>query len=181
MAIHKFTMLYKDLVNTLGVEQANKLFPEYDTLPDKMDKQAQISIASRVMKRMDESLDKDTIVKIRHGHTCNLPKPQRAEMMELWSRCSSIDEFLTSYGCEKQVDGTYVLSWERLGQTKCSCPLFYKVSEYEPISITWCECCNGHTEKSIYEICGQRVKSEIIESISSGGKACKFKITVPLM
>ncbi len=178
MAIHKFTMLYKDLTDTLGIEQANKIFPEYNTLPDKLDKQTQICIASCVMQRMDESLDKDTIVKIRHGHTCNLPKAQQTEMMELRSRCSSINEFLESYGCEKQADGTYILSWEKLNQTKCSCSLFYKVNEYKPISITWCECCNGHTEKSIKEICGQPVKSEIIESISSGGKACIFKITV---
>ena len=50
--------------------------------------------------------------------------------------------------------------------------------EYEPISITWCECCNGHTQKSITEICRHPVKTEIIESVASGGKSCRYRITV---
>jgi len=137
-------MLYKILEKHLGKEAALKLFPEYSTIPDKMSTQEQVSLARRVMDRMDKSLDFETIVKIRHGNTCNLPKEQRREMTELMSKCKDIHDFLIAYGYTKQEDGTYLSNFK---QEKCYCGLFNKINKYEPISITWCECCNGHHEK----------------------------------
>ena len=108
---------------------------------------------------MDECLDKDTIKKIRHCHTCKPSKAQLEYMMTLWEKSNNIDEFLLSYGCEKQNDGTYLMSYNL---PNCACPLFYKVNDYQPISISWCECCNGHTAKSLFKICGKAIKTEII-------------------
>jgi hypothetical protein len=178
MAIHKFSMLFKDLETNLGKETALKIFPEYTTIPDKMDKIAQINLMRQIMDRMDKTLNHEMIVKIRHGHTCNIPKTQKSEMVEIMKKCKNIDEFLIAYyGCIKQEDGTYITNFGA-DATKCWCNLFHKVGEYEPISITWCECCNGHTQKSIVEICRHPVKTEIIESVASGGKSCRYRITV---
>jgi len=176
MAIHKFTMLYKNLAKHIGKEATLKIFPEYATLPDKMNATEQASLARLVMDRMDESLDHETIVKIRHGNTCNLPKEQKHEMTELMSKCKDIHDFLIAYGYIKQEDGTYLSNFKQ--QPKCCCGLFNKLDDYEPISTTWCECCNGHHEKGLREVCGQPVKTEIIESIASGGKNCVTKVTV---
>ena len=178
MAIHKFSMLFKNLESNLGKEIALQIFPEYPALPDKMNKIDQASLARLIMDRMDNILDRETIVKIRHGNTCNLPKEQKHEMAALMQKCKNIDEFLIAYyNCVKQNNGTYLTNFGQ-GSTKCWCSLFNKFEKYEPISITWCECCNGHTQKGIMEICGQPVKTEIIESVASGGKSCRFRITV---
>jgi hypothetical protein len=171
-------MLYKDIVSNVGKEKANEIFPEYATLQAKLDAQSQIKIASSVMYRMDESLDRDSIIKIRHGQSCNLPKAQRAYMEALWEKSQNIDEFLTEYGCIKQDDGTYIISSKTLHTDKCVCPLFHKVDEYEPISITWCECCNCHTQRGFTEICHQPIKTEILESIASGSQACVYRIFI---
>ena len=176
MAIHKFAMLFKNLEKNLGKEAALQIFPEYATLPEKMGAEEQAALARRVMDRMDESLDREKIVKIRRGNVCNLPKEQRREMTELMRKCKDIDEFLTAYGYVKQEDGAYLSNFKR--QPKCYCGLFKKLENYEPISITWCECCNGHHEKGLREVCGQPVKTEIVESISSGGGNCVTRVSV---
>ena len=175
MAIHEFSMLYKNLETHLGKESALKIFPEYKTLPEKMAAEEQVALARRVMDRMDKSLDRETIVKIRHGNACNLPKEQRREMTEIMSKCKNIDEFLIAYGYIKQEDGTYLSNFK---SSNCYCGLFRKLDKYEPISITWCECCNKHHEKGLWEVCRHPVKTEIIESISSGGKSCVTRVTV---
>jgi hypothetical protein len=178
MAIHIFAMLFKDLETNLGRETALNIFPEYITLPDKMDKIDQVNLMRQVMDRMDKTLNHEIIAKIRHGHTCNIPKVQKTEMVELMKKCKNIEEYLIAYyGCTKQEDGTYLTNFGA-DVPKCYCNLFYKLDDYEPISITWCECCNGHTQKSIMEVCGYPVKTEIIDSVASGGKSCRYRITV---
>ncbi len=97
-------------------------------------------------------------------------------MMELWAKHGDMDAFLTAHGCEKQNDGTYL---RRFGHSRCVCPMFYQLSEHDPISITWCECCNACVKKGYVNITGQSVESEILESIASGGKDCVFRVTVP--
>ena len=176
MAIHKFAMIHKNLVTNIGEEAAARIFPEYSTLPDKMNAADQADLARRIMDRMDKSLDRATIVKIRHGNTCNLPKEQKREMTEIMSKCKDIHEFLLAYGYIRQEDGTYLSNFKQ--QPKCWCGLFRKLDKYEPISITWCECCNGHHKKGLQEVCGHPVKTEIIKSIASGGKNCVTRVTV---
>ena len=176
MAIHKFAMIYKNLMAYAGESMATQIFPEYETLPDNMNAADQLELARRVMDKMDAFLDRETIEKVRHGNTCNLPKEQKREMTELMASCKSIHEFLIAYGYIKQEDGTYLSNFEQ--QPKCWCSLFRKSDQYEPISITWCECCNGHHEKGLREVCGHPVKTEIIESIASGGKNCITRVKV---
>ena len=175
MAIHKFAMLFKNLEKHLGKEGASEIFPEYESIPEKMNATDQTDLARRIMDRMDKLLDRETIVKIRHGNSCNFPKKQRQEMLEIMSKCKNTDEFLTAYGYIRQDDRTYLSNFKSI---KCYCGLFRKLDKYEPISITWCECCNGHHEKGLQEICRHPIKTELIESISSGGKSCVTRVTV---
>lgn len=56
--------------------------------------------------------------------------------------------------------------------------MFRKLDNYEPISKTWCECCNGHVIKIFNLICDKSVKSELVEAISCGGQDCIFKIVI---
>ena len=176
MAIHIFSMIYKNLKAHAGERAAMDIFPEHATLPDKMNAVDQVALARRIMDRMDNMLDRDTVIKVRHGNTCNLPKEQKREMTALMAKCENIHEFLISYGYVKQEDNTYLSAFEQ--QPKCWCSLFRTLDHYEPISITWCECCNGHHEKGLLEVCRHPVKTEIIESIASGGRNCITRVTV---
>ena len=117
MAIHKFAMIYKNLMAYAGESMATQIFPEYETLPDNMNAADQLELARRVMDKMDAFLDRETIEKVRHGNTCNLPKEQKREMTELMASCKSIHEFLIAYGYIKQEDGTYLSNFEQ--QPKC--------------------------------------------------------------
>jgi hypothetical protein len=77
-----------------------------------MDKIDQVTLARKVMDRMDKTLDRETIVKIRHYRTCSIPKAQRVEMVTLMQRYENIDEFLVVwFGCIKQEDGTYLTNY----------------------------------------------------------------------
>lgn len=178
MAIHRFSMIFDGLKKELGEDEARRIFPEYSSLPDesrKMSAKEQFELAHSIMERMDHSLEREQIKKIRHSHVCNLTKMQVREFTELKERCESLDELLTACGCIKQGDGAYLLRWDN---AKCVCGLCRKLDAYEAISKTWCECCNGHVIKSYSWVCGLPISSEIVETYASGGKSCSFKLSV---
>jgi len=56
--------------------------------------------------------------------------------------------------------------------------MFRKLEEYEPISKTWCECCNGHVVKTFTMICNKPVTSNVVEAVACGGKDCIFEVTI---
>lgn len=47
----KFYQLFRSMKEELGLERAKELFPEYETLPDKMPKEEQVNLARILMKR----------------------------------------------------------------------------------------------------------------------------------
>lgn len=160
---------------------AIKLFPEYSTLPDKMPAREQAQLGKVIMDRMDKLLDKDIIVRIRQKHTCNPSKQQVVEIKELKEKCNNLDEFCVEYskllspGYVKK-DGDFLTV--SFGLSKCVCGMFRKLEKYEPVSKTWCECCNGHVIKTYNMICDRTVSSEIQETVACGGKDCIFKINI---
>jgi len=168
-------MLFKDLEAHVGNEAAQNIFPEYAVLPEKMSVSDQATLIKRVMGRMIDTLDYETVKKIRRTRPCKMPKEQKHEMTEVMKNCKDIDEFLSAYGYIKQDDGTYLSNYK---QAKCWCGAFHSLDEYEPVSIAWCECCNAHHENGLMEICGRPVKTEIIESIVSGGRDCVYRVFI---
>ena len=171
-------MIFNSLKSELGGEEAIKLFPEYSLLPEEnsnMDAKEQFELARKLMERLDCSLNKDQVKRIRHSHVCNLTKAQVQEINELKAKHDSIEELLVAYGCTKQNDGSYLVNWNN---GKCVCGLCRGLNKIEPISKTWCECCNGHVIKSYSWICGLPINSEIIETYASGGKTCAFRISI---
>ena len=131
---------------------ANKIFPEYSTIPNKsseMPALKQAELGKAIVDRMDEMLDNNTVIKIRQKHTCNLTKKQIKEINDLKEKVGTIEEFCTEYskvlspGYIKKDGNDLTLSF---GWGKCVCGMFRKLDEYEPVSKTWCECCNGHVK-----------------------------------
>jgi len=181
MAIFKFYQIYRSIKGVLGEEMAVKIFPEYSTLPDKMPTNEQADLGRVLMERMDKSLDKETIIKIRQRHTCNPSNLQISQINEVKDRTSNLDDFCIEYsnilapGYVKKNDNSLTVSF---GLDKCICGMFRKLKNYEPISKTWCECCNGHVIKMYSLICDKPIKSEIIEAIACGGNDCIFQIQI---
>jgi hypothetical protein len=181
MAIFKFYQIYRSIKEVLGEDMAIKLFPEYSTLPDKMSANEQADLGKVIMDRMDKSLDKETIIRIRQKHTCNPSKLQITQISEVKERTSNLDEFCIEYsnilapGYVKKNGDSLSVSF---GLDKCVCGMFRKLEKYEPVSKTWCECCNGHVIKMYSLICDKPVESEIIEAIACGGKDCVFQIKI---
>ncbi len=181
MAIFKFYQIYRSIKEVLGEEMSIKIFPEYGVLPDKMPAKEQAELGRKVMDRMDRLLDENTIKKIRRMHTCNPSKEQVAKIKELKEKTNSLDEFLQEYSkflapgyVRKDKDTLYV----SFGLEKCVCGMFRKLETHEPMSKTWCECCNGHVIKTYSMICDKMVFSEIVETIVCGGDDCVFKMII---
>lgn len=181
MAIFKFYQIYRSIEGELGEDMAVKLFPEYSTLPEKMPTNEQAQLGKVIMERMDELLDKSTIAKIRHKHCCNIPKEHVTKINELKEKCSNIDEIFREYskflspGHVEKIDNSLNLSF---GWDKCVCGMFRKLETYEPVSKTWCECCNGHVIKIFSKICNKTVSSKIVETVACGGKDCSFEVNI---
>lgn len=181
MAIFKFYQIYRSIKEELGENMALKLFPEYLTLQDKMSPQKQAELGRILMDRMDASLDKETIAKVRQKHCCNTPKKDIAVIKELKSKVNNLDELWEEYS--KFLSPGYVKKESNLltvsfGWGKCVCAMFRKLNAYEIVSKSWCECCNGNVIKTYSLICDKIVQSEIVETVASGGKDCIFKVRV---
>lgn len=181
MAIFRFYKIYRGIKEELGEDMVLKLFPEYSTLPEKMSPNEQVRLGKIIMDRMDKLLDKDTIARVRHKHCCNIPKKHIEEIKSLKKSNNTIDEILTEYskflspGHIVKHDNSLMVSF---GWGRCVCGMFRKLEEYEPISKTWCECCNGHVIKTFTMICDKPVTSNIVEAVACGGKDCIFEVNI---
>ncbi len=181
MAIFKFYQIFRCIKEELGEQKAKQLFYEYETLPDKMSADEQAKLASKIMDRLDNSLDAETVKRIRYKHPCNIPKEYDDEINELIEKYSSVEKRIEEYvkWDKKSMsisneENSIIISW---GLPKCVCEMFSKLNEYEPISKSWCECCNAHNAKIFSKLCGKKVESELIEGIACGGKDCIFRIS----
>lgn len=181
MAIFKFYQIYRGMKEVVGEEMAEKLFPEYLTLPDKMSPNEQAHLGKVIMNRLDESLSLETIINIRHIHPCNISKGQIEKIKELKHKFINMDDIIRGYseflypGSVRKEDGTLVVSF---GLNKCVCGMLRKLEIYETMPKSWCECCNGHVIKMYSTIFERPVSSEIVETIACGGKDCIFKLNI---
>lgn len=179
MAIFKFYQIFRSIKEELGEQKAKEIFYEYETLPDKMLPNEQAILASKIMDRLDNALDAETVKRIRYKHPCNIPKTYTVIINELVEKYPSIEKRLEEYEkwsekiSFKNEGDSIIVSW---GLQKCVCGMFRKLDEYKHISKSWCECCNAHNAKLFSKLCGKQVESELIEGIACGGKDCIFKI-----
>lgn len=177
----KFYQLFRSLKEELGLEGAKKIFPEYETLPDKMAKEDQINLAKILMKRLDDELDKDTVIAIRMEHPCGIPKPTKERISEIKQAFNDdgrrlqafFDHLQATY--ERISDNEYIVTW---ALKECVCGMFRNLKDYGTISPTWCQCCNGHNKLMFETLLDREIKSELISGICAGEKVCSFRIII---
>jgi len=181
--IFLFYQLFRSLKEELGLEKAKALFPEYDSLPDKMSKEEKAELARVIMKRLDENLDKDVVISIRRKHPCGIPKETKKDIVQIKNSMENDQERIEAFvrslnGSYLQLsDYKYKIVW---GIKKCVCGMFRNLENYEPISKTWCQCCNEHNRLLFKELLGKEVRSELIGGICCGQQECSFEITTQL-
>lgn len=180
MAIFKFYQIYRSIKEVLGEEKSKELFYEYETIEDKMPLDEQAKLASKIINRLDNSLDAETVKRIRHKHPCNIPKKYNDKINELIEKYDSVEKRIDEYiKWDKKTtiiseDNSIIVAW---GLPKCVCGMFRKLDEYETMSKSWCECCNAHNAKTFSKLCGKKVESELFEGIACGGKDCIFRVS----
>lgn len=143
--------------------------------------------AERFFNVLDEHVDKETREKImRHnGRLChNGGKPDIGELKpKTYEEIdTTIREFHKWAGDDNPRRENNTIFFHYVGNPKglkiadgyCLCPLI----EDGPttISPTFCQCSAGYVEQMFREITGRNVKVELLESLRSGGKSCRFKI-----
>jgi DNA integrity scanning protein DisA with diadenylate cyclase activity len=143
--------------------------------------------AYEAVRRMDETLDSDTCIKIRENCTCLksnensiYAKTFRKLRKQYKDEDNYIDEVIKYLNDTKPLRRCGKVSrkgnriFSVIGEGKCSCPTIREGLK-RPISVTWCHCCKGSL-LSVYRYVfpDKTCKMEIIESVAAGGKTCKM-------
>lgn len=175
----KFYQLYRSLKEVVGLEKAKEIFPEYETLPNKMSDEEKIEMARTLMKRLVETFDEKTRNLIRMKHPCGIPKDFKEKMIvikkEITDSESRIKLFIEYINGSylKINDNEYDVTW---GIRECVCGMFRNIKTYNTISPTWCLCCNGHNKLLFESLLDQNIESILLTGICAGDKICSFKI-----
>jgi hypothetical protein len=178
--IFHFYLLKKRLDEYVGEEVRKEIFLGYDEISNKVKPEEKAVYAKKLMERMDSMLDDETRIKVRRACSCNLSKLQIAEIDDLMNQYDEINNFLIEYsktlepGSIKKLDDKLLVSF---GWGHCVCSVFKKAKTYEPVSKTFCECCNGHVQKWFEYIFKKPIDTEIIKTIATGGDDCLFEIS----
>lgn len=146
----------------------------------------------RFMDVMDKNLDAETCNKLMqiNGSLCATgaygelsgPKPRTTEEID-----STIGDWQKSLGKENIYREGNTVFFNYVGNPKglkiadgyCLCPML----ENGParLSPTYCQCSVGYVGFMFHKlITGAPVNVELLESLRGGGKACRFKVTIPV-
>lgn len=178
--IFHFYLLKKRLDEHVGEKLRKEIFLGYDEISNKVKPEEKAAYAKQLMERMDTMLDDETRKKVRRACSCNLSKTQIAEIDNLMKRSKEISDFLTEYskalapGSIKSLDDKLLVSF---GWGRCVCSVFKKAKTYEPVSKTFCECCNGHVQKCFEYIFKKPVDAELVKTVATGGDDCLFAVS----
>lgn len=146
-----------------------------------MTKDDQVKLARVLMNRLDGKFDKNTVKAIRRKHPCGIPKPTQDQISKIKNEFSNNEDRIKAFidclnGSMTTInEKEYFITW---GITECVCGMFRNLKDYEFISPSWCECCNGHNKLLFESLLEQEVDSELLGGICAGNKNCAFKITI---
>lgn len=132
------------------------------------------SWAYELCRDMEQSMDEESIKKIRMDCCCKPSKDYIKKSRNIYQKSESLED----YAREASKDSPAKL-WVENGSLYMSYPVCYcsyvKNSEIT-LTKTWCYCSLGYTKylyENIYEC---EVEVELLESIKTGGTRCLFKI-----
>lgn len=126
------------------------------------------------MKRLEESFDAATVIKIRRNCQCGYGMKEKLVLLkELISSSSDLKEFATQ---EKATEAglSYRDGELYLQFMSCPCPMLAEVDKLK--TDTWCQCTTGYSKVLFERAFNCEVDVELIKSIKMGDDICLMKI-----
>ena len=141
----------------------------------------------RFMDILDDNLDEKTRRRIMeaNGKACYLshPKEPRKEKMSPEVFVKEMAKYVGKENCYKDGNNIYFRYTENPNGLKvsdgyCLCPMVEDGPEN--LSPTYCYCSVGYVSEMMNYYIGSPVKVELLESLRTGGKSCRFVINLKI-
>jgi hypothetical protein len=172
-----------------GEEVKEKVMEGSDRLkPDSCPSEFAEWVVSAI-ERLDDLVDEEKKIEIMNscGYNCSLEYQEVIQSAkERYERHSSLDEFLEAEQANpfpgmrmrREGDILNILYEPSSFETpmRCYCNIMRKLPSEAQVSLTYCRCSEGFIKSYWEEILGRPVRVEILESVLSGGKACRFAV-----
>jgi hypothetical protein len=158
-------------------------------ITEKTDRKKIALFVEKAMERLDATVDEETRFKIMEncGYACAEVNRKSVERFAARRRkFKTLDEFLEaeqrkpSIGTRLERHGDIVYQFYTpqsfTRPVRCYCGLLGGLPADEKVSLTYCHCSKGFVEKVWEAILGKPVKVELLQSVISGAKECKFVV-----
>jgi hypothetical protein len=172
-----------------GKTIATKVMEGSEQITEKTDKRKIAEWVKNAMEKLDALVDEKTRVQIMQNCGYNCAKKNSKVIERAVARrkkYASTDEFLEAEQ-QKPMRGTRL---SREGNIlyqfytpqaftrpmRCYCGLLRGLPNEETTSKTYCNCSRGFVEKFWENVLGKTVKVDLMQSVISGDKECKFAI-----
>ena len=177
-----FRVLSEQLEKFADAGAKERILSGMDYIKESSTSEAKAQWAYEVVRRMDETLDRDTCIKVRENCACvmsNEDSIYAQEFKRFRKQYRDDSEYMDEV--IKYLNGTKPFRrcgmvtrsgdriFSKIGKEKCGCPAIRGLKQ--PISETWCHCCKGSL-LSVYRYVfpDKNCRMEIKESVASGGK-----------
>jgi hypothetical protein len=172
-----------------GKTIAMKVMEGSEQITEKTGKRKIAEWVKKAMEKLDALVDEKTRVQIMQNCGYNCAKKNSKVIERAVARrkkYASIEEFLEAEQ-QKPMKGTRLA---REGNVlyqfytpqaftkpmRCYCGLLRGLPNEETVSKTYCNCSRGFVEKFWENVLGRPVKVDLMQSVVSGDKECKFAI-----
>ena len=177
------------LEQVVGKSVAEKIMEGSEQITDKTDKKKIAQWVKDAIECLDASVDEKTRVRVMQncGYNCakkNLRVIERAVARR--KKYSSTDDFLkaekqnpmkgTKLASEGNIIFQFYTPQEFIRPMRCYCSLFRGLPIEDTVSLTYCNCSKGFVETYWEAILQKPVKVDLLQSVISGAKECKFAI-----
>ena len=131
------------------------------------------------MERLDALVDEETRCQLMEncgGMCAGVNKREIDEAKERRKKYKTIDKFLEAEERVQRIVREGDILYQYYYRPGCACGLVNKLPAGENISMTYCHCSAGFLKAYWEQVLERPVKVEVINSIISGAKECKFAI-----
>jgi len=172
-----------------GKTIATKVMAGSEQITEKTDKRKTAEWIKSAMEKLDALVDEKTRVQIMQNCGYNCAKKNSKVIERAVARRKkyvSINEFLEAEQQKPQKGTRLAKEGNILYQfytpqaftrpMRCYCGLLRGLPNEQTVSKTYCNCSRGFVEKFWENVLGRPVKVDLLQSVVSGDKECKFAI-----
>jgi predicted hydrocarbon binding protein len=178
----------ENITHMAGKEAADVIMTGSETMKNSTDKVKVAHWVKDAMKRMDETLDRETrnMIMGKCGNDCadyhikTIEKTKKRRVKH-----PSNDAFLAAEEQNPQKGSTiqrtpegFIITYEpKTLRMRCYCALAKGLPPEETMSNTMCECSRGFVERHWSQVLEHDIHVELLESAISGSDKCRFNVS----